>query len=128
MKKPDNVVDNPGLMEYGTNLSAPAITLPDVKGYKSGEGARARQKLKAKLDELQAEYVKLMEQADHNDLLYSAELRFIPSMGREYDLYQREDSTTFISLVSPEQWGPNYKLKHIGTFKQLTSSLWEKVK
>ena len=127
MKKPDNVSDNPGIVEYGTNVSAPAITLPDIDSFKSGEGARARQKLKTKLEELQSEYIQLMEQAEYNDLLYSAEIRFIPCMGKCYDLYQKEDSSTFLSLVGPDEWGPNFNLKHIGTFKQLTSSLWEKI-
>ena len=127
MKKPDNVSDNPLTTTFGTNVSAPAITLPDIEGFKSGEGARARLKLKAKLEELQAEYVQLMEQAEHNDLLYSAEIRFVPSMGKAYDLYQRDDESVFLSMVRPEEWGPNYRFNHVGTFKQLTSSLWEKV-
>jgi len=29
MKKPDNVAETPGLMPYGTNVSAPAIRVED---------------------------------------------------------------------------------------------------
>jgi len=123
-KKPDNVADNPGLMEYGTNVSAPAITLPDIKANKGIETERARQKLKAKLEELHAEYDKLIAQAQDNDLIYSAELRFVPLMNKHYHLWEREDGTAFVSIVGPDEckW-TGYK----GTFKQQTSGLWERV-
>ena len=31
MKKPDNVVESPGLLPYGSNVSAPAIKVEDTK-------------------------------------------------------------------------------------------------
>lgn len=127
MNKPDNVADAPGIVEYGTNVSAPAITLPDTDSFKQGEGARARQKLKTQLEHLQTEYLKLMEQADYNDLIYKAEIRFIPAMGRPYHLYQMENNSTFLSLIAPEEWGPNFNFDYIGTFKQMTSGLWEEI-
>ena len=35
MNKPDNVVETPGLLPYGTNVSAPAIKLEDITAWKS---------------------------------------------------------------------------------------------
>lgn len=124
MRKPDNVADNPGLMSYGTNTSAPAITLPDITTHKGQETERARQKLKAKLEELQAEYEQLVSQAQDNELIYSADLRFIPMMNKHYYLWQREDGTCFVSLVGPHEcnW-----TGYVGTFRQQTSGLWERV-
>ena len=123
-KKPDNVADNPGIVTYGTNVSAPAIVLPDFADNKKQETERARQKLKAKLEELQQEYENLIQQAEDNETIYSAECRFVPLMNKHYYLYVREDGTSFISLVGPHEcdW-----TGFSGTFRQQTSGLWERV-
>ena len=34
-KKPDNYVENAGLLPYGTNVSAPAIKVEDITAWKS---------------------------------------------------------------------------------------------
>ena len=124
MKKPDLVAENPGLMPYATNVSAPAITIPDIESHKGQETERAKQKLKARMEELQAEYEKLVNQAQDNNLIYSAELRFIPLMNKHYYLWQNPDGSCFVSLVGPDEcnW-----TGFIGTFRQQTSGLWERV-
>ena len=33
-KKPDNFVDNPGLLPYGSNIGAPAIQVSNIENWK----------------------------------------------------------------------------------------------
>ena len=126
-RKPDKVADNPLGMAYGTNVSAPAITLPDVKGFKKGMAAEAGHRFHAKYQELEQEYNKLMEEAQYNDRLLNADIRFKPLIGNTYYLYN--DGHDFISMVSPEEWGESYmkNKEFVGAFKILSDNVWKKV-
>ena len=126
-KKPDNVADKPMAMPYGTNVGAPAITLPDVKGYKQGQAAEAGHRFHTKYKELEEEYNKLMDEAQYNDRLLNANLSFRPIIGNVYYLYN--NGQDFISMISPDEWGELYmKDKNfIGAFKILSDNVWKRV-
>ena len=38
-KKPDNYVENPGIMPYGTDLGAPSIRPENIENWKMKKGA-----------------------------------------------------------------------------------------
>lgn len=126
-KKPDNVADKPMTMPYGTNVGAPAITVPDVDGYKKGIAAEASHRFHTKYKELEEEYNKLMNEAQYNDRLINADIRFRPIIGNVYYLYN--DGHDFISMISPEQWGESYmeNKTFVGAFKILSDNVWKRV-
>lgn len=124
MKKPDNVADNPLTTPYGTNVSAPAIQLPDTKDYREVKVKEAQNKLRSKYEELEQEFKKLVETAADNELIYSANVRFSPIVGRTYHLYKKEDGETWVSMVGPHEWGPNYDFEFLGSFRLATDSVW----
>jgi len=61
--KPDGVADNPMTTPYGTDLSAPAFTLPDVAGYKKAQAAEASHRFHRRYKELETAMQELMTQA-----------------------------------------------------------------
>ena len=126
--KPDNVADNPMIMEYGTNISAPSITLPDVGGFKKGVAAEASHRFHQRAVEIKDQYNELIEQSMYNDRLLKADIRFRPSIGEVYYLYN-QDEADFISMLSPEDWGESYmKNKNfVGAFLLKSDNVWEKV-
>lgn len=124
MKKPDRVADNKSTMPYGDNVAAPAITLPDLKDYKQVKVKEAQNKLKTKYEELEEEFKKLVETAADNELIYNAHIAFSPIVGRIYHLYRRENMTTFVSMVGPDEWGPSYVFEFLGSFRLATDSVW----
>lgn len=124
MKKPDKVADNKATMPYSDNVAAPAITLPDLKDYKQVKVKEAQNKLKTKYEELEAEFKKLVETAADNELIYSAHIAFSPIVGRTYHLYRRENNSTFVSMVGPQEWGPSYTFEFLGSFRLATDSVW----
>ena len=124
MRKPDRVADNKAIMPYGDNVAAPAIILPDTKDYREVKVKEAQNKLKTRYEELEAEFKKLVETAADNELIYNANISFSPSVGKVYHLYRKEDGTTWVSMVGPSEWGPNYVFEFLGSFRLATDSVW----
>jgi len=127
MKKPDRVADNKSTMPYGDNVAAPAITLPDTKDYREVKVKEAQNKLKTRYEELEAEFKKLVETAADNELIYNATIMFSPKVGEVYHLYRKEDGTAWVSMVEPDQWGPNYNFEFLGSFRLATDSVWIRI-
>ena len=125
--KPDNVADSPMSMAYGTNVSAPAITLPDVDGYKKGIAAEASHRFHAKYQELEQEFNNLMTEAQYNDRLLNAKIAFKPNIGTVYYLYN--NGIDIISMLSPDDWGEFYMQdkEFIGAYKILSDNVWKQV-
>lgn len=113
---------------YGTNVSAPAFTVPDVAGFKKEQAAEASHRFHQRYEELETAMSELMTQAQYNDRLLRAQIAFKPIIGQVYYLYTK-DERDFISMVSPEEFGSNYmKTKaFIGAYKILSDNVWIEV-
>lgn len=127
-RKPDRVADNPMTTPYGTNVSAPAFTVPDVAGFKKEQAAEASHRFHQRYEELEQAMAELMTQAQYNDRLLNAAMAFKPIIGRVYYLYSK-DEKDFISMVSPQEWGDTYMQKqtYIGAYKILADNAWIEV-
>ena len=127
-RKPDRVADNPLGTPYGTDLSAPAMTVPDVKGYRKEQAVEASHRFHQRYSELEQQMQELMTQAEYNDRLLNANLAFKPIIGRIYYLYS-QDGKDNISMISPLEWGENYmQHKHfVGAYKILADNVWIQV-
>lgn len=128
-KKPDLVVwdENKGYYQreltYGSNQGAPAIKLENVTGWKESQILSVNKQFKSRYEELKEEFQKLVNEVNYNELVYSSNYSFIPVVGETYHLYSKDDGTTFMSLISPEQWSQ----KHLGTFKLDSTNKWVKL-
>ena len=76
-KKPDQVVFNEekgkydaALTPYATNLGAPAIVTDDVTTWKNSNISKVNHQFKTEYQELKAQYDKMMEQFEYNNLIY----------------------------------------------------------
>ena len=124
MKKSARVADDKMSMSYGDSVAAPAITLPDIKDYRQVKVKEAQNKLKTRYEELEAEFKKLVETATDNELIYGADISFSPKVGESYHLYVRENGSTWVSMIAPEEWGEGYSFEFLGTFRLATDSVW----
>ena len=128
-KKPDLVVwdEEKGYYQreltYGSNQGAPAIKLEDVGGWKQTQAGIANKQFKSRYDELKEEFQKLIDEVNWNELVYQSTYSFIPVMGETYHLYLRDDDSTFLSLITPNQWNKKY----VGSFKLDSMQKWIKV-
>ena len=130
-KKPDQVVFNTetgryeaNIKPYATDLVAPVITSTDSIAWKTNNINKVNKHIQAKYNELKSEYDKMMEQYEYNNLVYSASFNFEPVVGENYHLYIRENDSTFLSIISPEECNFN----HIGSFYLDPDGIWHKIK
>ena len=121
-KKPDQIVDNPGLMPYTTNVGAPAIQKDDVELWKHRSVSKVNHQFKAKFEELKKQYEQLVDEYNWNDLIYSSQYAFEPVIGETYHLYHSQKKGCFLSLIGPTEWEKPY----IGSFRINTEHKWEK--
>jgi hypothetical protein len=123
MKKPDNVADNPGLLPYGSNISAPAIKVEDITAWKEVNAIKVNHQLQTKFNELKEEYKKLVEEYKWNELVYNAKFSFEPVIGQTYHLYIGRDRNIFLSMINPDEW--NYEC--VGSFSLDSNNKWNKI-
>jgi hypothetical protein len=123
-KKPDNFVDNPGLLPYGSNIGAPAIQVSNIKNWKEPRVLNVNKQFEDRFEQLKQEYQKLIDEYKWNELVYKSKFSFEPVIGKIYHLYYADNGKIFLSLISPNEW----KKEHIGSFKYNHDNKWEKIK
>jgi len=129
-KKPDNVVFNEetqkydaALKPYGTSVGAPVITPTDTVAWKNRSINKVNHKVEAKYLELKAEYDKMLQEFEYNQLIFNSQLSFEPIIGQVYHLYKRENGETFLSIIEPA----HFKLEALGSFYLNVDQIWEKI-
>ena len=123
MKKPDNVADNPGLLPYGSNVSAPAIRTEDIDAWKQRGVNKVNKQLSTKFEELKEEYRRLVQEFQWNELVYTAKFAYEPVIGETYHLYVGNNGAPFLSLIGPNEWNREY----IGSFRLDSNQKWIKI-
>ena len=129
-KKPDLVVWSeekgyyPRELTYGSNLSAPAIQIDDVIGWRHSKVKDVNNQFRTRYEELKAEAAKLIDEYNWNDLIYTrVEYTFQPVVGHTYHMYMRDNESLLLSIIEPHQW----KMKHIASFKLDSTNKWIKL-
>ena len=122
---PDNVAPNPHSLPYGSNLGAPVIK-PNYSlgGWKVGAVHRANQHYQERFDKLKSEYQQLTNELEWNEVIFNAEMRFKPVIGKEYHIYIKNNNKYFMSLFSADEcsWG---KDSYQGTFRLNYDNRWD---
>lgn len=129
-KKPDQVVFdeltqsyNASLKPYATNVGAPAIEITDTTTWKNKNIYKANKQIQAKYLELKAEYDKMMQELEYNNLVYNARFNFEPIIGETYHLYKDKNSEPFLSIIAPNDCNFDY----VGSFYLNSEQLWKKI-
>jgi len=129
-KKPDNVVFNEetqkydaALKPYGTTVGAPVITPTDTVAWKNRCINKVNHKVEAKYLELKAEYEKMIQEFEYNQLIFDSKFNFEPIIGQVYHLYKRENGETFLSIIEPT----HFKFDSLGSFYLNVDQIWEKI-
>lgn len=129
-KKPDLVVWSeergyyPRELTYGSNLSAPAIKLENVAGWKASNIQNVNSEFQARYDELITQAQKLKEEYEWNDVIYSkTDYNFQPTVGQVYHLYRRVNGSLFLSIIEPQSW----RMEYVGSFRLESTNKWIKL-
>jgi hypothetical protein len=120
----------PGLLPYGHTIGAPAFR-PTEMGVILSKSASAmneqvemqKSQILQQLELLKKQYIELEERRIISLIVYQAELRFKPESGHTYYLYNRENGTTFLSMIEPTSWNRG-DLIYIASVKLLSDMTW----
>ena len=128
-EQPLDYCENKGIIPYGDNRSAPSFkdTEKEISIWKDQKHNSSNKYFDTKLQELQEEDNKLAEEYKLNEMVYNAQCRFGPVIGEVYHLYQREDESTFLSMIGPNDWLSVKPDNFIGSFRLTSNDKWEKV-
>ena len=110
-------------LTYGSNNGAPAIKLEDVGGWKQVQAQRANKVFTKKYDEIKEEFVNLIDEVKWNEFVYSATYNFIPVLGETYYVYEKNDGSIFLSLISPTEWN----MECLGSTRLDSNNKWIKL-
>jgi len=111
-KMKEKTTENPGLLPYAHTVGGVAIKPVDEGSIKANALEAMYQQTDMHMQQIYEQMQGLARQAKEIQLrkelserIYVAQMRFNPLIGREYYLYQRDDSTDVLSLVAPHEWG-----------------------
>lgn len=75
---------------------------------------------------LQAQEIQMRKELSM--IIYNAKLSFSPVIGSKYFLYERQDGSHFVSMVSPKEWGGSGPYKSlVAAVKLLADHTWVEV-
>ena len=125
-KIPDNVVFseengyNANTLAYPTSVGAPAIKINNIIDWKNIGVRNVNKEFESKFNELKAEYEKLMQEYEWNEIVYNSKFSFEPVIGEIYHLYAGNDGSNFLSLIPPHNWNK----EHMGSFRLNSDKKW----
>ena len=119
----DKVKLKPNLMSYPHHVAAPKIEAVDLSVFNSLQAHKVSKSLQKRAEEIGSLIKSLQEDYVLNLELYSAARSFEPVLGEVYHLYEKEDGTQFLSLISPSEW--NQKYMYSGSLN--SDGTWSKV-
>jgi hypothetical protein len=130
---PDDVVENPGLINFPHHVGS-AVIKPEDKGKIKGRAMAAmKDQTSREMRQLYEQMQVLVQQAGEikkrvevSEKIYNSQINFEPVIGHTYYLYDRGNQDTMLSMISPEEWGDSMPFnKYLATIKLLSDHTWE---
>ena len=129
----DKITDIPGTISFPHHVGS-AIVKPEDKGKIKGRAMMAmRDQTQREMSQLYEQMQVLVRQAEEiknkvevSEKIYLSTINFEPVINHIYYLYEKEEGTTILSMISPEEWGKNipYK-KYFAKIKLLSDHTWD---
>lgn len=70
----------------------------------------------------------IQKRKDLSMMIYNARLSFKPNIGQVYYLYEKNDGSSMLSLISPKEWGKNAPFKcFIAAVQLLADHTWKEL-
>jgi len=123
------------VLPYASSISGVAIR-PTKEGVIRHQALRAmEEQTNMQLDQIKEQIELLARQAQEivkrkelSLMIYDAKLNFRPVIGHIYHLYQKQDDSYILSMISPQEWGEGGPFKQfIASAKLLADHTWSEV-
>lgn len=132
-KMKEKTTENPGTLPFAHH-SGSALIKPEDKGKITGRAVAAmHSQTDMQMSQIYQQMQLLADQAkiiqarvEISERIYQASISFEPLINHTYFLYQKEDGTDFMSMISPEEWGRKKNFADfIAEVKLLADHTWE---
>ncbi len=132
-KMKEKTTENPGLLPYA-HQSGSAIIKPEDKGKITGKAVAAmHSQTEMQMSQIYQQMQLLADQAKSiqnriavSERIYQASIAFEPVINHRYFLYEKEDGSDFLSMISPEEWGRKKGFAgFIAEIKLLADHTWD---
>jgi hypothetical protein len=131
----DKVAIEPHLLPYAHSVGGVVIKPTDKGRIKGRAVASMYQQTDIQLGQLRKQIELLAKQAEDirkrvliSEKIYEAEIAFQPLVGFVYHLYAKRNGLFVLSMISPEEWGPNPPYIFQATVKLFADHTWEILK
>ena len=132
----DKVTEIPGLLEYAHHVGSALIKPEDRGKIKSRALTAMREQTNMQVKNIYEQMQVLANQMNDikkrveiSEEIYHTEMRFEPMIGQTYHLYRKEDGSTAMSIIGPNQWGKTASFNEfIASVKLLADHTWEILK
>jgi len=114
------------LLPYGVSTLDPVIEITDTSLVKGKIKLNVEKRIVARLAELEREYNLMVDLFNINKTVLKSEFSFEPKQNQIYHLYERENGTTFLSLIEPQAWG-FYNPYHLVSVRLSSDGIWEDI-
>lgn len=129
----DKITETPHLLPYAHTVGGFEIR-PIDKGRVKGNAIQAMEEqtqmhlnqIREQIELLLRQAGEIKERAEISQEIYMADMNFEPIIGKVYHLYERKDSSKFMSMIAPEEWGRKRPFEaHLSTVRLLADHTWE---
>jgi len=129
----DKVSENPGVIGFPHHVGS-AVIKPEDKGKIRGRAMMAMKdqthremaQLYEQMQVLAKQAKDIKKRVEVSEKIYLSQINFEPVINHIYYLYQKEDQTTILSMVGPQEWGKSIPFKkYLATVKLLSDHTWE---
>lgn len=126
------VTDIPSLLDYAHTVGGFAI-VPTQEGIIK---SNAREAMKEQTEEqlglifeqmktLARQVQDIKKRVHISDLIYSARITFTPVIGKTYYLYEEQEGTRYLSLLSPKDWGEKLTDTYLAQVRLNADHTWK---
>lgn len=128
----DKVIEQAGLLPYAHHVGS-AVIKPEKQSVIKGKALAAMEEqtdmqiaqIKKQIDLLAEQVREIMQRKELSYKIYHASMGFTPLIGHTYYLYQRNDESYVLSMISPEEWGTKIPFHSFeGKVKLLADHTW----
>ncbi len=129
----DKSAEYPGLIAFPHTVGG-AVVKPEDEGRIKGKAMSAmKEQTSHQLHQLYEQMKTLVKQANAikkrvevSEKIYLAQMNFEPVIGQTYYLYEKEDGSNVLSMISPEEWGRDLPYRSFSARVRLLSDhTWE---